>query len=67
MKVFVNGHEVILFRGAKVKDALLGFDSGILSDISLYEVLDAYGNRTEINGALQNGCRLFVRKLKTKL
>jgi hypothetical protein len=63
MKIFVNNKEFILFRGAKVKDAVLIFDRKILREISLYEVLDKYGNQTDIDGALQEGTQLFIRKL----
>jgi hypothetical protein len=64
MKIFVNNKEFRLFRGAKVKDAVLIFDRKILREISLYEILDKYGNQTDIDGALQEGRQLFIRKLE---
>jgi hypothetical protein len=63
MKILINNKEFILFRGAKVKDAVLMFDRKILREMSLYEVLDKYGNQTDIDGALQEGSQLFIRKL----
>jgi hypothetical protein len=64
MKVFINNKEFTLFRGAKVKDAILISDRKILREISQYEILDKYGNQTDIDGALQEGSQLFIRKLK---
>jgi hypothetical protein len=63
MKVFVNEKEFTVFRGAKVKDAVLSFDRKILREIALYEILDIYGNQTAIDGALQEGSRLFIKKI----
>jgi hypothetical protein len=64
MKVFVNNKELILFQGAKVKDAVLSFDKRILCEISQYEILDKYGNQTGIDGALQEESQLFIKKSK---
>jgi hypothetical protein len=64
MKVFVNHKEFTLFQGAKVKDAVLIFDKRILREISRYEILDKYGNQTDVDGALQDGSQLFIRKLE---
>jgi hypothetical protein len=64
MKIFVNNKEFSLFRGAKVKDAVLIFDRKILREISSYEILDRYGNQTDIDGALQEGSQMFIRKLE---
>jgi hypothetical protein len=64
MKVFVNDKEFILFRGAKVKDAVLSFDKRILREISQYEILDKYGNQTDIDGALQEESQLFIKNSK---
>jgi hypothetical protein len=63
MKVFVNDKELILFEGAKVKDAVLSLDKRILREISQYDILDKYGNQTEIDGALQEGSQLFIKKI----
>ncbi|MDR2027540.1 MAG: hypothetical protein LBQ01_08285 [Prevotellaceae bacterium] len=61
MKVFVNEKEIILFRGAKVKDAVLSFDRTVMRRIAMYEILDIYGNPTDIDGALQENSRLTVK------
>jgi hypothetical protein len=63
MKVFVNETGIILFQGAKVKDAILKFDKKILRELSSYEILDRYGYETDIDGALQEGSKLFINKL----
>jgi hypothetical protein len=65
MKVFVNEKEIILFRGAKVKDAVLSFDRKILRETAQYEISDIYGNQTGVDGALQEGSRLFIKKIET--
>jgi hypothetical protein len=62
MKVFVNDREITLFSGAKVKDAVLSFDKKLLRKISEYDIVDKYGNQTGIDGALQEGSRLFIKK-----
>jgi hypothetical protein len=62
MEVFVNDKKIILFQGAKVKDAVLSFDKKILRNIALYEITDKYGNQTGIDGALQEGSKLFIKK-----
>jgi hypothetical protein len=64
MKVFVNDKEIRIFQGAKVKDAILCFDRTILNQMSLYEIVDKYGNTTDIDGALQEGSRLLIRKIE---
>jgi hypothetical protein len=64
MKVLVNDKEITLFEGAKVKDAVLSVDKKILRKISLYEILDKYGNQIGIDGALQEGNKLFINKIK---
>jgi hypothetical protein len=64
MKVFVNDKEFILFQGAKVKDAVLSFDKRILREISQYEIIDKYGNQTDIDGALQEESQLFIKNSK---
>jgi hypothetical protein len=45
----------------------LSFDKKILREILLYEILDRYGNQTDIDGALQEGSRLYIKKLKKLL
>jgi hypothetical protein len=64
LKVFVNDKEITLFQGAKVKDAVLSFDKKILRDIASYEILDKYGNQTDVDGAIQEGSRLYINKIK---
>jgi hypothetical protein len=63
MKVFVNEKEITLFRGARVKDAVLSFDRKIRHKISSYQISDVYGNQTGLDGALQEGSKLFIKKI----
>jgi hypothetical protein len=67
MKVFVNDKEITLFEGAKVKDAVLSFDKRIIREISQYEILDKYGNHTDIDGALQEKSMLYINKIENLL
>ncbi len=61
--VFVNEDPVTLHRGMRVRHALVG------NDHSLYkacldgraEVRDEHGNRVGLEGALEEGARLFVK------
>lgn len=66
MKVFVNEKEFTLFNGAKVIDALRMYNNKAIKEIEqgLAEILDAYGNHTDLNGAIHEGSRLFFRKIK---
>ena len=60
MNVIVNGKEIVLFEGAKVKDALASFSPNEELADGL-TVLDAFGNEVDCDGALRDGSRLFVR------
>ncbi len=64
MTVFVNGQEVLIHRGMKVKHALIACDQ------SLYEaaeagdlaVRDASGFNVGLEGSLRDGAKLFTCK-----
>ena len=62
MKIKMNGQEVELVHGAKIKHALLKVDESlykkVLSGTSV--VQDQEGNPTEINGAVGEGFSYFV-------
>jgi hypothetical protein len=64
MKVIVNDKEITVFRGARVRDVVLSFDKNIMRKISLYEIRDRYGNQTDIDGELQEGSKLSIKKIK---
>lgn len=63
MKVLLNEKELTLFNGATLTHALQMYSKTALNDVKQgkAEVLDAYGNVTALDGALQNGTRLFLR------
>ncbi len=64
MTVFVNGQEVLIHRGMKVKHALIACDQ------SLYEaaeagdlaVRDASGFNVGLEGSLRDGAKLYTGK-----
>jgi hypothetical protein len=54
MKVYINQHQVEVFAGACIKDAVLAYDKSawklfLKGKLSVY---DSYGNITEPDGAL---------------
>jgi hypothetical protein len=64
MTVTVNGQEVIIHRGMKVKHALIAcdqslYDSAMAGDLS---VRDAGGFNVGLEGSLQEGAKLFTGK-----
>ena len=66
MTLFVNEKEIILFDGATVSDALRKYNDSAVNKVKKgnAEVLDAYGNKVELSGALSEGSRLFLRNKK---
>lgn len=64
MRVFVDGREVLLYRGMQVKHAL------IACDCALYRaavegavcVVDDNGCRVGLEGSLLDGAKLFTRR-----
>jgi hypothetical protein len=64
MTVYVNGQEVRIHRGMKVKHALIAcdqslFDAAEAGDLS---VRDASGFNVGLEGSLRDGAKLFTGK-----
>lgn len=60
MVVYVDGKEIRLLPGMKVKHALI--QAGLLKDIAKgKKVYDEWGNELGLSGALWEGARLEVR------
>jgi hypothetical protein len=60
MRVYVNDHPVELARGMTVKHAII--HSGLLKEIDASKrVYDEWGNEMGLNGALDEGMKIYVR------
>lgn len=68
MRVMVNDKIVFLLPGMKVRHALLqlGFFEG-LGDGSTLEVLDQWGNLLGLDGEVQEGQIIYVRRKENRL
>jgi hypothetical protein len=63
ISVFVNGHRVLVYRGMKVKHALIAFDRELYTAAvnGTVVVEDARGLRVGMEGALHDGASLSTR------
>jgi hypothetical protein len=60
MRVYVNDHPVELPRGMTVKHAII--HSGLLKEIeSSKRIYDEWGNEVGLDGALEEGIKIYVR------
>jgi hypothetical protein len=59
MKVYVNDKPVDILPGMTVMHALL--NSGLLSEIGPKKVYDSWGNEIGLDGALNEGMKIYVR------
>ncbi len=66
MEVFVNGKKIRLYRGMKVKHALIAFDQDIYSAATegKVRVEDENGFVLGLDGALSEGAKIFARDKK---
>ena len=57
MKVFINKHEVIIFEGAHIGDAVLSYSARSFKKVmdGTLLVVDCFGNPTEPDGKLTEG------------
>jgi hypothetical protein len=64
VKVLINKHEVVIFSGATVADAVRAYSrrSSKLLENGKFNVLDQFGNQTETGGELTEGQILFLKK-----
>lgn len=59
MIIFVNGEEIHLLPGMSVKHALVR--AGLLTSLAGKKIYDEWGNEVGLEGAVQEGTKLFVR------
>jgi hypothetical protein len=64
MTVYVNGQEVILHRGMKVKHALIACDQSLYdaAEAGDLAVRDASGFNVGLDGGLRDGAKIFTGK-----
>ena len=64
MTVYVNGREVSIHRGMKVKHALIACDQSLYNAAEAGDitVLDASGFKVGLEGSLRDGAKLFTGK-----
>jgi len=64
MTVYVDGRPVQLYRGMKVRHALLSIESGLCAAVEEggISVTDANGFEVGLDGALEDGSRLKLKK-----
>jgi len=65
MNVFINDHRIAIFRGALVKDAVRGYSirSSKQFEAGSLMIVDRYGNKTEADGELTDGQKLYLKKI----
>ncbi len=63
MEVFVNGNKVQIYRGMKVKHALIAIDQAIYTAAMKGAILvvDENGFTVGLDGELSEGARIFTR------
>lgn len=68
MKIFINDEEVIIHHGAKVLDVVRAYytQHGKKLPYKLSIVSDIYGNSVALDGELNEGNHLFIKKPKTE-
>ncbi len=61
MKVYVNNKAVHIYAGMTVRHALL--TAGVLEQIKASQkIFDEWGNEVGLDGALEEGARIYMRK-----
>jgi len=62
MRIVIDGAEVVVFTGARVKDAVLKHSDTAYKNLlkEKLRVLDLFGNRLEPDGALCDGQQLYT-------
>lgn len=64
MKVFVNGHEVRIFEGARIMDAIRAYSprSSRQVEKGILIIFDKFGNLTEPDGPVNDGQLLTLKR-----
>ena len=65
MKIFINDREIIIFRGAMVRDAVRRYSrrSSKQVEAGFLMIVDRYGNKTETDGELTDGQKLYLKNV----
>jgi hypothetical protein len=65
MKVYINKHEVAIFQGARVIDAILSYSRRSYHQVKngTLRVVDCFGNRTEPDGPVRDGQEFSLKKI----
>ena len=68
MTVYVNDRPVNIFRGMKVKHALISFDQALYEAAEQGDVVieDSRGFEVGLDGSLREGSRLFTRSVRAR-
>jgi len=68
VKVYVNGEEIEIFAGARVKNALLGYSREEYEAVKEREKLvkDEFGNEILLDGSLSAGEKIFIEERDEK-
>jgi hypothetical protein len=63
VKILINNREVVIFDGATVSDAVRAYSrrSAKMLASGKYRVVDRFGNKTETDGELAEGQKLFLK------
>jgi len=67
MKVFVNGHEVKIFEGARIMDAIRAYSRRSSRQVEKGNLIifDKFGNQTEPDGPARDGLLLTLKRNKS--
>lgn len=66
MTVYINNHKVVVFNGARVKDAVLAYSAESHSLMLHNKLLafDRFGNQTDDDGPLTEGQILILKRIR---
>lgn len=68
MTVFVNNHQVSIFQGATVGDAVLAYSKNSWKKVKngQFFITDRFGFITETDGPLKENQRIFIKQHKNE-
>jgi hypothetical protein len=64
MTVFINGHRIQIFHGARVGDAVLAYSAVSLNKVKSgkFIVVDRFGYQTALDGPLKDHQKIFIKQ-----
>ena len=62
MKVIINAHEIDIFKGARVENAVRKFDKKLLKELQngTAEAFDKFGNRISVSSPLRENSQITI-------